>query len=374
MIPAMREHEIRHDHAGRLARAGDEARRAGLDGVLVGPSSDLIFLAGYDAPVLERLTLLVIRPGHDPVLVVPRLERPRAQASPAGSLLEMKSWPDGDDPYALVASMLPSDGLLGASDHMWALHLLALQRTLPSALFSVASSVLSPLRIRKDPGEVELLARSGRAADETFGRICGEGLGGRPEREVSRSLADGLMANGCESAAFGIVGSGPNGASPHHEAGDRVIQPGDAVVLDYGGRFGGYCSDMTRTVSVGEPPAEVKEIHAVVREAQEAAFRAVRPGVPAQEIDRAARGVIQEAGYGDRFIHRTGHGIGLDEHETPYIVEGADERLERGMCFSIEPGIYLEGRFGVRIEDIVTVTQDGARRLNEAPRDLIVVQ
>jgi Xaa-Pro aminopeptidase len=182
------------------------------------------------------------------------------------------------------------------------------------------------------------------------------------------------MANGCESAAFGIVGSGPTGASPHHDAGDRVIQPGDAVVLDYGGRFGGYCSDMTRTVSVGEPPPEVKEVHAVVREAQEASFRSVRPGVPAQEIDRAARRVIEEAGYGDRFIHRTGHGIGLDEHETPYIVEGNDEPLEPGMCFSIEPGIYLEGRFGVRLEDIVTVTLDGARRLNEAPRDLVVVQ
>jgi Xaa-Pro aminopeptidase len=306
--------------------------------------------------------------------VVPRLELPRAQASPAGVLLELKSWPDGDDPFGLVAGMLPSDGLLGASDHMWALHLLALQRMLPSALFSVASSVLSPLRIRKDPGEVELLARSGRAADETFRMICAQGLGGTPERQVARSLADGLMANGCESAAFGIVGSGPHGASPHHEAGDRVIQPGDAVVLDYGGRFGGYCSDMTRTVSVGEPPAEVKEIHGVVREAQDAAFRSVRPGVRAQEIDRAARRVIEEAGYGDRFIHRTGHGIGLDEHEAPYIVEGNDEPLEPGMCFSIEPGIYLEGRFGVRIEEIVTVTPNGARRLNEATRDLIVVQ
>ncbi|HEV8421417.1 MAG TPA: M24 family metallopeptidase, partial [Actinomycetota bacterium] len=208
---------------------------------------------------------------------------------------------------------------------------------------------------------------------ETFDRIIREGLEARPEEEVSRRLSELLVETGCESAAFAIVGSGANGASPHHEAGDRTIKTGDAVVLDFGGRAGGYCSDMTRTVSVGEPNSETKEIHEIVFQAQDAAFQAVRPGVPAQEIDRAARRVIDEAGYGDRFIHRTGHGIGLEEHEPPYIVEGNTERLEPGMCFSIEPGIYLEGRFGVRIEDIVAVTQDGTMRLNHAPRDLTVV-
>ena len=189
---------------------------------------------------------------------------------------------------------------------------------------------------------------------------------------MSRSLAATLIETGCDTAAFGIVGSGPNGASPHHEAGDRLIQDGDTVVLDFGGRIGGYCSDLSRTVTIGEPPPEVKEVHAVVREAQESAFRAIRPGVAAQDIDRTARRVIAEAGYGDMFIHRTGHGIGLDEHEDPYLVEGNEQPLEPGMCFSVEPGIYLEGRFGVRIEDIVTVTEEGARRLNEAPRDLLI--
>jgi D-alanyl-D-alanine dipeptidase len=206
-----------------------------------------------------------------------------------------------------------------------------------------------------------------------FDRITSEGLGGRVEEEVSRRLSDLLVDTGCESAAFAIVGSGPNGASPHHDAGDRTIRMGDAVVLDFGGRVGGYCSDMTRTVSVGEPSAETKEIHEIVHRAQEAAFHAARPGVPAQEVDRAARRVISDAGYGDRFIHRTGHGIGLEEHEHPYIVAGNSELLDPGMCFSIEPGIYLEGRFGVRIEDIVTLTEDGAVRLNHAPRELTVV-
>jgi Xaa-Pro aminopeptidase len=233
--------------------------------------------------------------------------------------------------------------------------------------------VMNRLRIRKEEDEVELLARAGRAADETFAQLSQEGLAGLAEHDVSRRLAELLVEKGCTSAAFTIVGSGPNGASPHHEPGDRSIRAGDAVVLDFGGWVGGYCSDMTRTVSVGEPASEVSEVHEIVRHAQQAAFGAVRPGVPAQDVDRAARGVIQEAGYGDRFIHRTGHGIGLEEHEHPYIVEGNAQPLEPGMCFSIEPGIYLDGRFGVRIEDIVTVTDQGARRLNEASRELTVV-
>ena len=190
---------------------------------------------------------------------------------------------------------------------------------------------------------------------------------------MSRALGAHLVETGHQLATFGIVGSGPNGASPHHEAGDRTIRQGDTVVLDFGGRLAGYCSDISRTVSVGEPSGEVKEVHAIVQEAQEAAFNAIRPGVAAQDVDRAARRVIEDAGYGENFIHRTGHGIGLEEHEHPYIVQGNERLLEPGMSFSIEPGIYLEGRFGVRIEDIATVTEDGGMRLNHAPRELAVV-
>ena len=362
-----------HDYVGRLARARERAGAAGLDGLILSPSPDLIYLAGYDAPLLERLTVLVLRAAAEPVLIVPELERPRAASSPAGQLVEIRSWRDAEDPYELVRTLIGAGHAYGASDRMWAAHLLLLQESLPDAKFVPSSTVLSPLRERKDEGEIELLRRAGQSADETFDRICAKGLEGRTERDVARSLGELLVSTGTDTPAFTIVGSGPNSASPHHEPGDRPIKAGDTVVLDFGGRVGGYCSDITRTVAVEKRPAEVEEIHAIVREAQEVAFRTAAPGIPAQEVDRAARQVIEEAGYGDGFIHRTGHGIGLEEHEAPYIVAGNDEALEPGMCFSIEPGIYLEGRFGVRIEDIVAVTVDGAVRLNEAPRELAIV-
>jgi Xaa-Pro aminopeptidase len=176
-----------------------------------------------------------------------------------------------------------------------------------------------------------------------------------------------------DQALFWIVASGPNSASPHHEPTDRVIEAGDLVVVDFGGKHRGYCSDTTRTFSVGEPDAQQVEVHAAVRAAQEAATAAVAPGVSAEEIDQIARRTITDAGYGEYFIHRTGHGIGLEGHEHPYLVEGNSEKLEPGMCFSIEPGIYLPDRFGVRIEDIVTVTDVGVESLNQANRALVQV-
>jgi Xaa-Pro aminopeptidase len=253
------------------------------------------------------------------------------------------------------------------------MHLLGLQAALPDARFATAAGVLSRLRSRKDQGEVQLLDRAARSADETFHRVIREGLEGKTEAQIAQALSTTLIETGHDASLFWIVGSGPNGASPHHDPGSREIRAGDTVVMDFGGRAAGYCSDVTRTVSVGEPTDEVKEVHEIVRRAQQAAFEAVRPGVPGEEIDRVARDIITEAGYGPAFIHRTGHGIGLEEHEDPYLVEGNSEPLEPGMCFSIEPGIYLEGRFGVRIEDIVVVTEGGAERLNHAPRDLVVV-
>ena len=362
-----------HDYSDRLARAGEAVSSSAADAILVTPGPDLLYMVGYDPPPLERLTALVLRPGSDPVLLVPELERPRAAASSAGALVPIEIWSDGQDPYEVVRRLVPARGTVGVADRLWASHLLGLQRALAPAEFVPASTILSRLRVRKDPGEIELLARAGAATDEAFAGITAEGLTGRTEEEVARSLARHLLESGLDSVAFTIVGSGPNGASPHHEPGHRIIDPGDAVVLDFGGRVGGYCSDLTRTVTVGEPSAEVREVHSIVKGAQEAAFRAVRPGVPAEEIDRVARRVIEAAGFGERFFHRTGHGIGLEEHEGPYIVEGNHDLLEPGMCFSIEPGVYLEGRFGVRIEDIVTVTEDGATRLNLAPRELTIV-
>lgn len=360
-------------HAKRLERAAEAAAARQLSALIVAPSADLRWLSGYDPLPLERLTALVVRPAKAPVLLVPELERPLAEQA-AGKLAEIVSWRETEDPYAVVAKIVGRGKRLGCTDRMWAVHLLRLQRALPQAAFFPASAVLGPLRAIKDEREIDLLRRAARYADETFGRVVKTGLESVTERDVAGRLGDLLLEMGNESVAFTIVGSGPNSASPHHQPGDREIRAGDAIVLDFGGRTGGYCSDVSRTVAVRKASAQLEEVHEIVREAQDRAFGLVKPGVPAQEVDRAAREVIERAGYGDLFVHRTGHGIGLEEHEAPYIVEGNEEPLRTGMCFSIEPGIYLPRKFGVRIEDIVAVTTNGAVRLNHASRDLEVVR
>lgn len=360
-------------HLDRIARTGAEAEEVGVDAVVLAPSPDLVYLTGYDPPPFERLTALVVRPRADPVLLVPELERALALTSGVGDRVELVGWRDGDDPYRAAARLLPSEGRVAIGDRMWASHLMGLERALPDVEFLPASRVMSKLRAIKDDDELAALARAGRAADETFRQICRVPFEGRREEEVAADLAGLLVANGHTRADFTIVGSGPNAASGHHEPGPRTIRVRDAVVLDFGGELAGYHSDTTRTVVVGEAPTGFEEVYGAVHQAQEAAFRAVRPGVPAQDVDRVARGVISATGYGERFVHRTGHGIGLEVHESPYIVEGNEQLLATGMTFSIEPGIYLEGRFGVRIEDIVAVTEGGAERLNRSTRDLQVV-
>jgi Xaa-Pro aminopeptidase len=356
--------------AERMRRATEEAARQDFAAIVVGPSPDLMYLSGYGPMPLPRPTLLVLRPDGDPMLLVPELERALAAASSAGDAAELVGWLDGDDPYEAAARLLPADGRVAAGDRLWAVHLMGLQRAVPGVAFASAMPVIGRLRAVKDEDELAALRRAGRAADETFRQICARPFEGRREEEVAAELAEMLVANGHARADFTIVGSGPNGASPHHEPGVRTILPGDAVVLDFGGELGGYFSDTTRTVVVGEEPAGFREVYDLVAEAQEAAFQRAAPGVPAEELDRAARDVIEAGGYGERFIHRTGHGIGLEVHEPPYLVRGNDLPLEPGMTFSIEPGIYLEGRFGVRIEDIVAITTDGAERLNRSTHEL----
>jgi Xaa-Pro aminopeptidase len=357
----------------RLERAAEEVERAGYAAAIVAPSPDLTYLTGYEAPPFERLNVLVLRPGSDAILLVPELEVPLAKGCPVGEEIEVRGWSDGEDPYEATASLLPGDGRIVVADRMWASHLLGLQWQRPRTGFLPASTVLWRLRAVKDQEELAALARAGRAADETFRQICDIRFEGRREEEIAADLRRLLVENGHERADFWIVASGPNGASPHHEPSGRTIKARDAVVLDFGGELAGYYSDTTRTVVVGEPPEGFAEIYELVRTAQQAAFEAARPGAVAQELDRAARAVIEGAGFGERFVHRTGHGIGLEVHEAPYIVEGNTDRLEPGMTFSIEPGIYLEGRFGVRIEDIVAITETGADRLNHSSRELQVV-
>ncbi|MEU6391065.1 aminopeptidase P family protein [Streptomyces sp. NPDC046939] len=365
------------DYRARMERAARSAADAGLAGVLVAPGPDLVWLTGYHVPAdTERLTLLVLAEGQEPTLVVPTLEAPDAAKAAGADAMTLRDWTDGKDPYAVAAPLLGARGAtgrFGVSDNAWAMHLLGLQRTLPDTSYVSLTEALPMLRGVKDAAELERLAAAGAAADATYEEIRKTTFAGRKESDIARELADLLRQFGHSQVDFTVVGSGPNGANPHHEASDRVIQDGDMVVLDFGGLKHGYGSDTTRTVHVGEPTDEERRVHDIVREAQTAACDAVRPGIACQEVDRVARQVITDAGYGEYFIHRTGHGIGVTTHEPPYMIEGEEQPLVPGMCFSVEPGIYLPGRFGVRIEDIVTVTEDGGRRLNATARDLAIV-
>jgi Xaa-Pro aminopeptidase len=362
------------DYAARRARAADTAAAAGLTALLVTPGPDLVWLTGYrPTATTERLTLLVLPAAGPPTLIVPAPERPDAAAAAGAAGLSIVDWTDGSDACRVAARLLAPTGSYGISDSAWAMHLLGLQRVLRGTSYRPLTGCLPMLRAVKDSAELTRLAAAGAAADAVYEEILAVRFSGRREVEVAADLAALLRAFGHQQVDFTVVGSGPNGANPDHEAGQRVIQPGDAVVLDFGGRRDGYGSDTTRTVSVGEPAAEVRAVHEIVRAAQQAAFEAVAVGVPCQEIDRVARRVITEAGYGEQFIHCTGHGIGITTHEPPYLVEGARQPLVPGMCFSVEPGIYLDGRFGVRLEDIVMVTPDGGRRLNTTSHALRMV-
>jgi len=362
------------DFARRIARAADHARDAGLAGLLVTPGPDLVYFTGYSPIVIaERITLLAINVARDPAMIVPTLERSDAAAAPGTAAVKLSDWTDGDDPYQATAGLLDADGRYAISDSAWAMHLLGLLEVLPGASYVSMTTALPMLRAIKGADELERLAAAGAAVDACVEEISRVRFEGRREIDIGTDLAALLREHGHSQVDFTVVGSGPNGANPHHELSDRVIERGDMVVLDFGGVRDGYGSDTTRTVHVGEPDDEELKVYDIVRRAQQAGFEAVRPGVACQEVDRAARKVIADAGYGEYFIHRTGHGIGLTTHEPPYMIEGETQPLRPGMCFSIEPGIYLPGRFGVRTEDIVTVTEDGGRRLNNSSRELRIV-
>lgn len=378
----------------RLSRLAGEAGRAGLDVVLVCPGPDLRYFVGHSVGSHERLTCLVVPVGGGPAarpsLLVPRLERPGWDGSPAELLgLHIDTWGDGADAYRALADLVPAGArVLGVDDGMPVMHALRASAAVPGSTPSLAGEVIAALRMRKGPGEIAALEQAGAAIDRVHRRM-GEWLrAGRTEFEIAADIADAIVAEGHQRPDFVIVGSGPNGASPHHEASDRVVEPGDAVVVDIGGPMpSGYNSDCTRTylvkpgagtaVSPADPDFEA--VYEIVRRAQAAGVAAVRPGVPAELVDAAARGVIEDAGYGEFFITRTGHGIGLQVHEHPYLVAGNTAALEPGMAFSVEPGIYLPGRFGVRIEDIVVVGPGGssgepdALLMNRAPTELVVV-
>ena len=388
-------------YRARMAAAQALADEAGLAAILVGVGADLRYLTGYPAMALERLTMLVIPASGGPSLVVPRLEATPARSCPAAVAgdLPVVTWEESDDPHGLVAAMVGEAkaakaanavreakgealerGLrVAVSDDLPARHLLRLQDRLGEARLELASTILRELRIVKDADEIALLTRAAHAADRVVAAIAAGRLIGRTEADVSREVRERLVAEGHDDAHFAIVGSGPNSASPHHEASERVIAAGEPIVLDIGGTIDGYGSDITRTLWVtGGDPAKgpderFRHLFGVLHGAQAAATHAVRPAVTPEAVDAAARRPIEAEGYGDAFFHRTGHGIGLEGHEDPYIIAGNLEPLREGMTFSVEPGIYLVGEYGARIEDIVVCGRDGPIQLNQAPRELYVV-
>lgn len=361
----------------RLERVRDVMRDRSVDLLLVGPGADLRYLVGYDAPALERLTLLVVPASGAPSLVVPNLEAPRAAAAGLPSEVEVAGWGEREDPYRLVADRVAAGAsarpdTVAVADRLWTAFTLRLQATLLAGTWVAGSEVLQWLRMRKEPAEVAALRAAARAIDAVHAAVPALLRPGRTEIDVSRDISDRILDEH-DHVNFVIVAGGPNGASPHHEPGDRRLEAGDAVVVDIGGTRAGYCSDMTRNYTVGVAPSAYRELHDVLLAAQRAAVDAVRPGVAAESVDAAARELLASAGLGEAFVHRTGHGIGVEEHEHPYIIGGNAQPLEAGMAFSIEPGVYVPNRYGARIEDIVVVTDDGVERLNTLSRDLVEV-
>lgn len=359
----------------RIARARATMASAGVDVLLLSVGSDLPYLSGYHAMPLERLTMLVVPRDGEATLVVPRLEAPRVVERP--DVFTIVPWNETDDPVAVVAQLVGRPEVAAIGDTMWARFLVDLLQHWPSTTtrYVRSTAVMNALRMRKDAAEIASLRAAGAAADRVAAQLhSGEiPLRGRTEAQVSADISARLLAEGHDVVNFAIVAAGENAASPHHHPGDRVIRDGELVLTDFGGTMDGYCSDITRCVFLGQPPAEIADAYAVLHEAQAAGVAAGVVGVPCQEVDRAARRIIADAGFGQYFIHRTGHGIGMEAHEDPYMVEGNDLPIEPGHAFSVEPGIYVAGHWGMRLEDIVVATDDGPSSMNHADHALISI-
>ncbi|MCA1552752.1 MAG: Xaa-Pro peptidase family protein [Chloroflexi bacterium] len=365
------------DFLARIRRAQDAMRAQQIDALFISAPSDLLYLIGYHFHPTERMTMLFIPPEGQPSIIMPQFEASRL-SSDQKNLLAIRPWIETQNPVKLLAnaaSDLPSHGHLAVSDQMWAGFLVAMLEQWPAARFTSAAAVLTPLRMMKDDDEIAALEHAQHIVDDAFEHICRSRFAGRRELDVQRELTALRQELGLDDAYGGIIGSGPqHSASPHHRTGERIIQAGDAVVMDFGGTYQGYHADITRTVHIGPPSQKFREVYAIVEQANQAAFNAYQVGASCESVDQAARSVIEAAGYGAYFTHRLGHGIGLDEHEPPYLVVGNTQPLQADMTFSNEPGIYIPGEFGVRIEDIVVVTDAGARRLNRSTHELMVVE
>ncbi len=363
--------------ADRIVRARREMTERNVDTLLLSVGADLPYLTGYSAMPLERLTMLVLPRDGEARLVVPALEAPLVAARDEFSIVP---WGETEDPLDLVVSMIDGRGRTAIGDTTWSRFVVGLLDRAPDLTLANASEVMTPLRAVKSADEVACLRSAAAAVDRIAARLrSGEiAIVGQTEAQLSAELGRQIVEEGHQKVNFAIVAAGANAASPHHHAGDRVIQAGEVVLCDFGGTMldeagVGYCSDLTRCVYTGEPPAEFVELYDVLFEAQAASVAAATVGTPAELVDRAGRSIIEAAGYGEYFIHRTGHGIGVEAHEEPYIVDGNDEPLEAGNAFSVEPGIYIPGKWGARIEDIVVADDSGPDPLNRVDHSLAVI-
>lgn len=361
-----------------LQRCNEAQRRMaekGVDYLFVSVSTDMVYLTGYETWPSERLTLFILPQRGKGTMLLPAFEAGPLRTS--APFFDIETWSETQDPFSVLDSILRmSTGrstTVLATDTMPSRFLLPIINRMPSAEWGLASSIVSPLRMVKTAREVELLRHAQSRAMECLSKLLDRPFAGKRELDIGRELWSICLDSDLKVSNFAIVGSGPNGAHPHYHLGDRILSEGDAVVVDFGGSYQGYRADLTRTFHVGEPSEEFRGAYALVKAAQEAAFQAVRPGQTCESIDEAGRDVITQGGYGPQFVHRMGHGIGLDEHEEPYIIQGNSLSVQTGMTFTLEPGIYLEGKFGIRIEDQVVVTASGAERLGNMTRELVTV-
>lgn len=351
----------------RIARLQGAMKAAGVDFVVLGPFANLFYLCGSALPDTARFNCVVIPQAAHPTYVVPKIQ---AALVPRG--FDAILWEEDETPFDAVAGVIANVGRVAVDPRMRSAFLIGLQRVLPGVSFEDAAPITSGLRTVKDHEDLEILAQAGRKFDAIWSEFFADGrLIGRSELDVRRQISQLILAHGFESVAWCDVGSGPNGASPLHHGSERIIQPGDPVVIDFAGVYQGFFMDTCRTPIAGTPAPEFLEIYHLVNQAYEAAEAAARPGLKAHELDAVARNLIEAGGYGKNFLHRLGHGLGLDPHEAPFIVSGNDQILEPGMVFSNEPGIYIPGRWGVRIENILALTESGVRRFGNTTRAVV---
>lgn len=360
----------------RCERAQAIMEERGADWLFVSLSSDMVYLTGINRHPSERLTLFMLPQQGRARMIIPAFEAVKLEVEGHDVFYDVLTWEETDDPVDHVVRAVEPRATVAVGEQMWSGFLIRIQKMLPEVNYVSAGDILVPLRIRKDEAEIAALQTVGRLMDRVFDDVRALEFAGRTEMEVGADVFDIVRRNGLNPTRAGGVSSGPNSASPHHSSGERTIEEGDAIWIELGqgGGYANYAADMTRAFHVGEPSQKYLEAYRAVQDGFEAAFDAVRPGIPCQDVDRAARKVISDAGFGDYFIHRVGHGLGIDGHEPPWMVEGNTDPVETGMVFSIEPGVYIPGEFGIRIEDIVFVTDDGAQSIYTATRDCVIVQ